>query len=178
MRVFRIACLVGATVCLVVAVALTVLSVTNRGTRSQMVAGRALVRSTQVSSDQCSYRCCDTDDHCRTCYEPCWNGVAIVDVLASDDANVTALAGYMLSTVRSYVSYANAYNYNAQYFPVGSRHDCFYRMAPPLVLWTLPDETGPFIAGMVFFGLAGGALLLWAAGEGLHYARHSGYSRF
>jgi hypothetical protein len=60
---------------------------------------------------------------------------------------------------------------------VGSRHDCFYRASPPLVLWALPDEAGPFVAAMVFFGLAACALLLWGGGEALHCLRHSGYSR-
>ncbi len=179
MRVFRIAFLCGAAVCLLVAVSLVVLSVLNRGTAAQMQPGRAVVRDTVVSSDQCSYRCCDHDgSHCHTCHENCWNGAAIVDVLSSDDANVTSLANYMMATVRSYVSYADAYNYNAQWYARGSRHDCFYRAAPPLVLWTLPDETGPFIASMVFFGLAGAALLVWAVGETVHFVSHRGYSRF
>jgi hypothetical protein len=101
-----------------------------------------------------------------------------VDVLSSDEANVTSLANCALFTVRSYVSYVDAYNYNSFYFPVDNRHDCFYRAVPPLVRWTLPDELGPFVAAMVFFGLAAVALAVWGFAEAVHCCRHRGYSHY
>ncbi len=174
MRVFRFLCLLVAGVSLAVAVGCIVASVLNKANAASLTPGVALVVATRVSSDSCSYRCCDShNEHCHTCYESCWHGTATVDVVSG---NTTIIANYMLATITSYSSYQAAYNYNAQHFPKGSLHDCYYRTGAIVeVEWALPDQFGPLIASFVFFGIAAAAVVVWGFVEAAHWHRHRGY---
>ena len=128
----------------------------NMNINGSMVHATCLSTSYQILPDSCYRSCCTTDSKgkCVGCSYICYSGYVTASI-----ENITTGTVFKAFTDDLYT---NVNAYLTVHYPSGKLFSCYYTFGTSVSIFLgLTDVQGPYIAGLVFLGLAAAVGLVW-----------------
>lgn len=131
--------------------------VNNMNKNAAMVPATCNAISYQIQPDSCYRGCCsvDSNNKCIGCYYTCYSGFVTASI-----QDITPGSTFKVYTNDQY---SNVNAFLSVNYPSGKLFSCFYTYTGSAVAIALGlnDVQGPYIAGLVFLGLAAAVGLVW-----------------